>query len=180
LATAYVVLRFNPGLLVERLGPRQGAKAWDTAILSLLGVLQLGRCILAGLDQRFGWSPAFPLAVQLASLAVCLLGYALFVWAMASNAFFSQIVRVQTERGHTVARGGPYRWVRHPAYLGALVVELAAAGLLGSWWVLLVGVLNAGLFVLRAALEDRALLHELPGYAEYARQVRWRLLPGIW
>ncbi len=108
IATAVVILRYNPDLLAERLGPRKGAKPWDTAIMSILGLAQLARYILAGLDQRYGWTGGFPLVTQLAALIFCLLGHALVVWATASNAFFSQIVRIQSERGHTVVTGGPY------------------------------------------------------------------------
>jgi protein-S-isoprenylcysteine O-methyltransferase Ste14 len=179
-ATAIVVLRLNPDLLAERLGPRQGTKPWDTAIMSVVGLVQLARYILAGLDQRFGWTGGLPLAAQIAALAVCALGYALVVWATASNPFFSQIVRIQSERGQTVATGGPYRYVRHPAYVGSILYELAVPILLASWWALIVSVVNAILLVLRTALEDRTLQAELAGYAEYARQVRHRLLPGIW
>jgi protein-S-isoprenylcysteine O-methyltransferase Ste14 len=179
-ATAIVVLRLNPDLLAERLGPRQGTKPWDTAIMSVVGLVQLARYILAGLDQRFGWTGGLPLAAQIAALAVCALGYALVVWATASNPFFSQIVRIQSERGQTVATGGPYRYVRHPAYVGSILYELAVPILLASWWALIVSVVNAILLVLRTALEDRTLQAELDGYAEYARQVRHRLLPGIW
>jgi protein-S-isoprenylcysteine O-methyltransferase Ste14 len=179
-ATAVVILRVNPDLLAERLGPRRGAKPWDTAIMSILGITQLGRYILAGLDQRYGWTGGLPLAAQIAALIVCILGYALVVWATASNAFFSQIVRIQVERGHTVARGGPYRFVRHPAYLGAILYELAVPILLASGWALTASGLNAVLLVLRTALEDRTLQAELSGYGDYAGEVRYRLLPGIW
>jgi protein-S-isoprenylcysteine O-methyltransferase Ste14 len=179
-ATAIVIFRLNPDLLAERLGPRKGAKPWDTAIMSILGLTQLARYIVAGLDQRFGWTGGLPLAAQIAALTLCVLGYALVVWATASNTFFSQIVRIQSERGHTVATGGPYRYVRHPAYVGAIVYELAVPVLLASWWAGIASGLNAILLILRTALEDRALQAELAGYAEYARQVRHRLLPGIW
>jgi protein-S-isoprenylcysteine O-methyltransferase Ste14 len=111
---------------------------------------------------------------------VCVLGYALFVWATASNTFFSQIVRIQSERGHTVVTGGPYHYVRHPAYVGAILYELAVPILLASWWALIASGLSAILLILRTALEDRALQSELTGYIDYARQVRHRLLPGIW
>lgn len=180
LATALVILNVNPALLAERLGPRQGTKVWDTVILSMLGLTQLARYIVAGLDQRFGWTGGLPFAVQLAALALCVLGYVLVVWAMASNAFFSQIVRIQTERGHSVATGGPYRYVRHPAYSGALLYELAVPFLLASWWALMISGVSVALLVLRTALEDRTLQAELPGYAAYVRQVRYRLAPGIW
>jgi protein-S-isoprenylcysteine O-methyltransferase Ste14 len=179
-ATAIVIVRLNPGLLADRLGPREGAKPWDTAILSIVGLVQLGRYIVAGLDQRFGWTGGLPFAAQMAALILCILGYALVVWATASNRFFSQIVRIQSERGHAVATGGPYHYVRHPAYLGAIVYELAVPVLLASWWAFLISALNAILMILRTALEDRALQAELAGYTDYTRQVRHRLLPGIW
>jgi protein-S-isoprenylcysteine O-methyltransferase Ste14 len=179
-ATAIVILRFNPGLLAERIGPRKGAKPWDTAIMSMLGLTQLARYILAGLDQRYGWTGGFPFAAQMAALIVCVLGYALFVWATASNAFFSQIVRIQAERGHTVVTGGPYRYIRHPAYTGAILFELAVPVLLASWWALIASGLGVILLFLRTALEDRTLQAELTGYVDYARLVRYRLLPGIW
>jgi protein-S-isoprenylcysteine O-methyltransferase Ste14 len=179
-ATAIVILRLNPDLLAERLGPRKGAKPWDTAIMSILGLTQLARYIIAGLDRRYGWTGGFPLAAQIAALTVCALGYALVVWATASNTFFSQIVRIQSERGHTVATGGPYHYVRHPAYVGAILYELAVPILLASWWALIASGLNAILLILRTALEDRTLQAELTGYEDYARQARYRLLPGIW
>ncbi len=179
-ATAIVILRFNPDLLAERLGPRRGAKPWDMAIMSSLGLVQLARYIVAGLDRRYGWTGDFPLAAQMAALAVCVLGYALVVWATASNPFFSQIVRIQSERGHAVVTGGPYRTVRHPAYAGAIAYELAVPILLASGWALIISGLNAMLLILRTALEDRTLQAELAGYVDYTRQVRHRLLPGIW
>jgi protein-S-isoprenylcysteine O-methyltransferase Ste14 len=179
-ATAIIIIRLNPDLLAERLGPRKGAKPWDTAIMSLLGLVQLVRYIIAGLDQRSGWTGDFSPVVQLAAWAACALGYAVFVWAIASNAFFSQIMRIQSERGHTVVTGGPYRFVRHPAYLGAILYELAVPLLLASWWALIPSVFNAFLLLLRTALEDRTLQTELAGYTEYARRVHRRLLPGVW
>ena len=179
--TAIVILRLNPALLAERLGPRKGAKSWDTAIMSSLGLVQLVRYIVAGLDQRHGWTGGLPAAAQIAALAVCALGYdLLFVWAIASNAFFSQIVRIQPERGQTVVTGGPYRTVRHPAYIGAILYELAVPVLLASWWAMIPSGLAAILLILRTALEDRTLQTELAGYGEYAHRVRYRLVPGIW
>jgi len=179
-ATALVILRFNPALLAERLGPRRGGKAWDTAIMSLLGLIQLARYIIAGLDQRYGWTGGFPIIAQIAALIVCILSYALFVWATASNAFFSQIVRIQSERGHTVVTSGPYHYIRHPAYIGAILIELAMPILLASWWALIPSLLSSILLIVRTALEDHTLQAELAGYTDYSRQVRHRLLPGIW
>jgi protein-S-isoprenylcysteine O-methyltransferase Ste14 len=179
-ATAVVILRSNPGLLAERLGPRKGAKLWDTVIMSLLGLVQLAHYIVAGLDQRFGWTGDFPLAVQVAALVLCALGYALVVWATATNAFFSQIVRIQSERGHVVVANGPYQYIRHPAYAGAILYELTTAILLASWWALIPSIISAILLIIRTILEDRTLHAELAGYPDYALKVNHRLLPGVW
>ena len=175
-----LLLRFNPELMAERLTPPKGAKTWDRAILGTLRLLQLVRYILAGLDQRHGWTGGFPLAAQVAALMVCILSYALLTWAMASNAFFSQIVRIQSERGQTAVTNGPYRTVRHPAYVGMILFELAMSTLLASWWAIIVSGLCAILLILRTALEDHTLQVELAGYVDYARKVRFRLLPGVW
>jgi protein-S-isoprenylcysteine O-methyltransferase Ste14 len=179
-STAFIIVRFNPALLKERLGPRKGAKSWDTAIMSLMGLIQLVRYIAAGLDQRFSSTAGFPVAAQVVALLVCVLGYALVTWATYANSFFSQIVRIQGERGHAVATGGPYRTIRHPGYLGAILFELAVSFLLTSWWALVLGVVDSLLLILRTALEDRTLRKELEGYEIYAKEVRWRLLPGVW
>ncbi len=98
---------------------------------------------------------------------------------MASNPFFTQVVRIQSERGHTVATGGPYRYVRHPSYLSMILFELALSTLLASGWAIVVGGLCASLLILRTSLEDRVLQTELASYGDYARRVRYRLLPGI-
>jgi protein-S-isoprenylcysteine O-methyltransferase Ste14 len=174
------IFRLNPDLMAERLSPPKGAKTWDRAILSILRLTELVRYILAGLDQRYGWTGGFPLVAQIAALMVCILSSALFTWAMASNTFFSQVVRIQSDHGHAVATDGPYRYVRHPAYVGMILFELALATLLASWWALIAGGLCATLLIIRTALEDRTLQAELTGYVDYARQVRYRLLPGIW
>jgi len=179
-ATAVVILRNRPDLLAERLGPRKGAKRWDTLLMGVHGLMQLGVYVLAGLDHRYGWSARPPMSVQIAAFVICAFGYGLVVWATASNPFFSQIVRIQTERGHTVVRSGPYRHVRHPAYAGGILTQLSIPILLASWWALLLSSMDACLMVLRTFLEDRTLMAELPGYSEYARRVRRRLIPGLW
>jgi protein-S-isoprenylcysteine O-methyltransferase Ste14 len=179
-ATGIVINRTNPDLFAERLGPRKGGKSWDMTIMSIVGLITLGILVVAGFDHRHGWTGEFPGALQVFALVVCLLGYGLGVWATGSNAFFSQIVRIQTEREHTVATGGPYRFVRHPAYIGSILYGLATPILLASWWALLLGLLNAVLFVVRTSFEDRDLINELDGYKAYAERVRYRLLPGIW
>lgn len=180
IGTAVVTVPRYPELLAERVGPRKGSKSWDTAILSAVGVLMLVKALLAGFDVRFGWTGGFPLWVEIAGAFAALGGYGMVVWATGSNAYFAQTVRIQTERGHQVATGGPYRFVRHPAYIGMLVVELGTAVMLGSWWALIPGGISAVLMILRTALEDRVLLAELAGYAEFAEKTRYRLIPGVW
>ncbi len=178
--TALVVIPQHPELLAERVGPKQGSKKWDTVILGVTGMDMLVKCIVAGLDVRNGWTVGFPFALQIVALLVALAGYAIVVWATGTNAFFSQYVRIQKERGHTVVKGGPYRWVRHPAYIGIILFELASPLMLGSWWALIPGGLSACLYMVRTALEDRTLLAELEGYPAYAAQTPYRLMPGVW
>ena len=108
------------------------------------------------------------------------LGWALLLWATASNAYFDTTVRIQEERGHTVQTGGPYRYVRHPGYVAAMLYQLSTPLLLGSWWALIPMILSVPLYLLRTALEDKTLQEELDGYKAYTEQTHYRLLPGIW
>ena len=179
-ANALILIPTSPELLAERAARRKGPKPWDTAILGVIGLSSIAKYILAGLGVRFGWTVTMPIVLQIAASLISALGYALVTWAMAANAFFSLVVRIQGDRGHAVATGGPYRYVRHPGYTGAIAFELATPIMLGSLWALIPGILNALLTVVRTALEDRTLHAELPGYAEYAQRTRYRLLPGIW
>ncbi len=179
-ATALAVIPRHPQVLAERLGPRKDAKAWDTAIMSLVGVIVLAVYVVAGLDARFEWTPGFPPAAQVAGVIAAMLGYALVVWATATNAYFSLNVRIQKERGHTVVTRGPYRFVRHPGYVGSILAYLGTPILLGSWSAIVLGGIAALLMIVRTALEDRTLQEELPGYQEYVQRVRYRLLPGVW
>ncbi len=182
-ANVILLGRINPALLAERSkGLREkGAKGWDQVVTGLaVGLLPLLSWLVAALDERFDWSPALPLGLHLAGMVSFGLGWGVVLWAMASNAFFTTTVRIQKERGHTVQTGGPYRWVRHPGYLGAIIYQLATPFLLGSWWSLLPMLPAVALLVLRTAWEDRLLRAELEGYPAYARRVRCRLVPGVW
>jgi len=177
---ALVILPSNPEMIAERAEIKEDAKSWDKALGILIAIPTLGMLIVAGLDVRFGWSAPLPMAVHLIALAVAALGYALFSWALASNAYFSRVVRLQMDRGHTVATGGPYRYLRHPGYAAMVISVLATPPVLGSLWALTPAGLVACLYVLRTALEDKTLRAELDGYQEYAQQVRYRLVPGAW
>jgi protein-S-isoprenylcysteine O-methyltransferase Ste14 len=174
--------RRNPDLLRERARfmRHDNAKPWDKLLAPLVGLGGGLIPLVAGLDARFGWSPAFSVPVKIASLAVIVAGYVLASYALVENRFFSGMVRIQTDRGHQVVSSGPYRWMRHPGYAGALLAYFATPVLLDSFWALLPVALVTGVLLLRTALEDRTLHDELPGYRDYAARVRYRLLPGIW
>jgi len=174
------VLVMSPELIAERGEIKENIKPWDRVLTTLIILPTLGAPIVAGLDERFGWSPELALAVHLVALAFWALGQGLFTWAMASNVFFSGAVRIQMDRGHTVATGGPYRYVRHPGYVGYIITWFATSLALGSLWALIPAGLVMCLMIIRTALEDRTLQEELDGYKEYAQQTRYRLLPGIW
>lgn len=180
IATTVLLLARSPTLLGERAWMQKGSKLWDKVIVSLGEAGWIGTGIVAGLDARFGWSPRLGVELQVAGLVLIVLGFGIFLWAMASNRFFSSFVRIQADRGHIVETGGPYRYVRHPGYVGALLTYLASPLALASLWTFIPSALMLVLFVFRTALEDRTLQAELRGYAEYARRVRYRLLPGVW
>jgi protein-S-isoprenylcysteine O-methyltransferase Ste14 len=176
-----LLLVVSPELMRERTHPKADAKAWDRVPARLTGPLgSTVILVVAGLDKRFGWSAQVPLAVQVAGLIAFMLGMGLMTWAMAVNNYFSLVVRIQKDRGHSTVTGGPYRYVRHPGYVGGIMFQLGMPVLLGSLWALIPAGLMALLLVVRTALEDRTLLNELEGYREYAQQTRYRLLPGVW
>ncbi len=170
----------SPELMAERSEIKENVKDWDRVLAGLIAIPSLGMFIVAGLDVRFGWSPQVALVIHLIGLALMVLGQGLFSWAMASNVFFSGAVRIQMDRGQTVATGGPYCYVRHPGYVGYIAFTLATPLIFGSLWALMLAGLAACLLVVRTALEDKMLQDELDGYKEYAGQVRYRLLPGAW
>jgi protein-S-isoprenylcysteine O-methyltransferase Ste14 len=177
---AVVLLGKHKELVEERSQIGEGAKGWDKIIGSITGIGGFAILILAGLDERFGWVGSIPLGVQIAAFILMGATYPLFTWAMVSNKYFSTIVRIQKERGHTVQTGGPYRFVRHPGYASLLFSYITIPIALGSLWACIpMALLVVNLFV-RTALEDRTLQNELEGYKDYAACVRFRLLPGIW
>jgi len=176
-----LLARRSPDLLAERSHIQAETKSWDKPLVVLQAIVFPLIClIVSGLDLRFGWGAPVSVAIQLAALGIMLLGYGLTAWAMLVNRFFSATVRIQSERDHSVVSSGPYRFVRHPGYLGAILFQLATPLFLGSWWGVVPAVLSLPVHVIRAALEDRTLRGELPGYREYVETVRFRLFPGVW
>jgi len=181
IATALVVLPRSPNLLLDRTRMQPGTPRWDQLIMPLAsGLLPLAGWVVAGLNERFRWAPTIPNGVQAVAAVLTAAGFAIVVWAMGANAFFSATVRLQPERGQNVATVGPYRIVRHPGYVGAILFTLAMPILLDSVWALIPSVLAAALYVVRTALEDRFLAEGLPGYREYQARVRHRIIPGVW
>ncbi|SLN59033.1 Isoprenylcysteine carboxyl methyltransferase (ICMT) family protein [Roseovarius litorisediminis] len=172
----------HPGLTAERqnIENYQNAKAWDKVLAPLMAVsIVFPLVIVAGLDHRYHWSPEFPLWVNAVGFILISLGYFLGAWSLAENRFFYSVVLVQTDRGHVVCDSGPYRFVRHPAYAGSIFPLFGIVLALDSVWTLFPVAAATIITVLRTVLEDRTLQEELPGYRDYARRVRYRLLPGI-
>ncbi len=176
-----IMIRHNPALLVERMRPGGDAKSWDRTLApTMAGLCPALIVTAAALEARFGGAPAVPAALQAVFVAVAAAGHALMTWAMMTNGFFSALVRIQKDRGHRVVSKGPYRFVRHPGYVGMMVFALATPVVLGSLWAFVPAGINLGVGIVRTALEDRTLNRELEGYGAYARTVPYRLLPGVW
>ncbi len=174
-------LRGNPGLVAERLRPGRGAKWWDRGYLLLSTPLSIAVLVVGGIDAGRSRSGAALGAVPYAAaVLVFILGQALYTWANKVNPFFSSVVRIQADRGQAVCREGPYRFCRHPGYLGGLLFGLATPVLLGSFWAFIPQGLVVLLLIARTLLEDRMLTRDLLWYAEYKQTVRSLLLPGFW
>jgi protein-S-isoprenylcysteine O-methyltransferase Ste14 len=177
-----LVVRRHPDLLAERAKfmDHDDTKPWDRIMAPLVAVGGGLVPLVAALDAVCHWSAPFCMPVKIVSLLIILAGFALSAYAFFVNRFFSGTVRIQTERGHKVVSEGPYGWVRHPGYTGSLATFLASPVFLDSWWAFVPAVASTAILAFRTALEDRTLQNELEGYPEYARRVRYRLLPGIW
>ena len=177
-----ILLRWrDPDLLVERATRHENTQSYDRVIIPIYFVMAYGTIVLAGLDGgRFRWSGNLPRIVIILAYIIYLLGNFLAAWAVSANAFFSSESRLQTDRNQTVTSSGPYRYVRHPAYLAAILLWPVTGPMLESWWAIIPGLLAALMMVIRTVYEDRMLQKELPGYREYAQSVRYRLFPKIW
>jgi len=174
--------RRNPDILAERARflQHEDAKPFDKILSPLVGLGGGIIPIIAGLDELFQWSPGFSPTIKIISLIIILAGYTLASYALIENRFFSGMVRIQTDRNHEVVSGGPYRWVRHPGYAGSLITYPVIPLLLDSEWTLIPAILLIIILVIRTYMEDNTLQQELPGYADYAQKVRYRLVPWVW
>ncbi len=180
LALMGTVLTPDRGLIEEQLNPKQGVKSWDKLYFALSTPMYFVAMALGALDARFGWTAGMPLSIYWLGVGVYLLGQAILLWARYTNRFFSSMVRIQTDRGQTVCKEGPYRIVRHPGYLGGILLTVPMGVVLGSWWACIPQLIAALLLVWRTSMEDRVLQAELPGYLEFTKETRYRLVPGVW
>ena len=175
-----ITLRTSPETIAER-GELKMTRKWDKIVSGLYALaMYFALPLVAGLDVRFGWARDISVAWHVAGAVVFAVGLELSAWAMIANAYFSTAVRIQSDRGHTVCSTGPYRFVRHPGYVGFILQSISVPFLLGSLWALIPGITATVLMIIRTSLEDRTLQAELPGYQDYVQKVRYRLVPGIW
>jgi protein-S-isoprenylcysteine O-methyltransferase Ste14 len=186
----YVIGMATIGLVVKRLNPdllearkkwrRKDTKPFDRVFLMIFVPLSTLQPSIGALDAvRFGWSH-MPDWTFWGGIALSVPGMALMAWCMVANRHAETTVRIQTDRNHKVVSHGPYRYVRHPMYDGAIAMYFGAGFVLGSEWALAVAAMIAVLFIWRTAMEDRTLRRELPGYEDFTRVTRFRLLPGVW
>jgi len=183
ISSRLTLLLKNPELALERVeaASHENVKTWDKVLMPVTAIIgPVVSWIIAGLDLRFGWSPDLPDSIQIIALGVIFLGSGIGSWAMIVNRFFSSHVRIQTDRGHTVISGGPYKLVRHPGYASNILAWIAAPIFFSSYWVIFPAVLVIIISIIRTAWEDQTLQDELPGYSEYAGRVKYRLFPGVW
>jgi len=177
----WLLLKYNPGLLEERINLSQSnQKAWDKVFLLLFYLFFFAWLVLMPLDAvRFHWSHV-PLVLQVVGAIALVTSFLLISLTFRENSFLSPTVRVQEERGQTVISTGPYHYVRHPMYAGGLLLFLGTPLLLGSWYGLLLALVFIPAGAVRAVLEERTLRKELPGYDAYTAQVKYRIIPYVW
>lgn len=176
-----LLLKYNPGLLAERMNVSpSNQKTWDKVFLLLFYVFFFAWLIVMPLDAvRFHWS-WMPIWLQVVGAVAMVVSFILMSLVFRENSYLSGTVRVQQERGQTVITTGPYHYVRHPLYAGGLFLFLGTPLLLGSWYGFLLILLFLPALLVRAVLEERTLLQELPGYDAYMTQVKYRLIPYVW
>jgi protein-S-isoprenylcysteine O-methyltransferase Ste14 len=181
IAAAVLLIPDVGGVMRERLLPGAGTKWWDKVFYAFYAPAFFSEVILAPLDYgRFHWTGELPLPLYAAAFAALALAFAIGTWAVRTNKFFSSVVRIQKDRGHTVIQEGPYAYVRHPGYVGGILMALSIPLCLGSVWALAPSAIVLTVLVIRTYLEDATLQKELKGYKAYTRKVRYRLVPGVW
>jgi protein-S-isoprenylcysteine O-methyltransferase Ste14 len=173
-------LKNNPELMYHRNRWRKDAKKWDRVLTPFMVLIGFHlQYVVMGLDVRFGW---FFLGSNWIYPGMVLLFISLIIsfWAMHKNKHFEPTVRIQADRDHQVITTGPYQFVRHPGYLGFLLIEIAIPMVIGAGAGLFNALVSGILLLIRTAREDITLKKELQGYREYTTKVRFRIIPGIW
>ncbi|MBN1265157.1 MAG: isoprenylcysteine carboxylmethyltransferase family protein [Anaerolineales bacterium] len=174
------ISRLNPDLVRERNLPAEKAEAWDRKVMGIYSAVLVVLLILSALDGgRFHWS-FVPLGIQLLGWGLLVLAGTVIWQVMKTNAYLSSWARLQDDRGQVVVQEGLYQHIRHPMYLGIIVGFTGIPLVLGSWWAMVPAFIIAGLFIYRTVREDQMLIDGLPGYHEYTKNVKYRLLPRIW
>ena len=178
----YLAWRRNPDILSERgkFLQHDNTERFDQILAPLLGLAGGFIPLAAGLDARFGTPMQVAPVIKALAVVFFLAGMMLGSYALIANRFFSGTVRMQADRGQHVIKSGPYHWVRHPGYSGALLTYIACPFLFNSLWTFIPVICTFIVIFIRTALEDQTLREKLAGYQEYAEEVRYRLLPGIW
>lgn len=176
-----IFLRFNPEVIRVRSEIFKGEMKWWDKLFAVLYILFLLLLfIVCGFDVgRFRLS-SLGMEFLAAGLIIFVVGWVFIAWAMVENKFFEATVRVQKEREHRVVSTGPYAIVRHPGYAGMILFYGCAPFILGSLYGLVPALFLSAAFVFRTYFEDRTLYEELPGYKEYTKKVRYRLVPFVW
>jgi protein-S-isoprenylcysteine O-methyltransferase Ste14 len=168
-------------LMRERFKSGPGVKWWDRIFFIFHIIFVIALFDISVYDGgRFHWSPQLPVVVYIVAYIIFLASYSFILWSMLTNNFFSRNVRIQSDRGQYVVQDGPYSFVRHPGYLGMILVFLSMPIVFGSLWGLIPACLDVIAFIIRTYLEDKMLQKELPGYSDYAKKVPYRLMRGIW
>ena len=173
--------RIDPGLLEERLRPviqREQPGADKAFIIAFIAAIMIW-LIAIGLDRRAVASNV-PVALQALGFVLYLACTLFTMWVFRENSFAAPVVKLQAERAQHVISSGPYAHVRHPMYSGMIMFFVGLPLALGSWWGLAIAPLFVLLLAVRIRIEERTLMAGLPGYADYAARVRYRLLPGVW
>jgi len=180
-AMTLLSMRGNTELMNERVNPGKGIKKWDKILLGISAPVYLIMLVVAGLDSgRFSWSPDLHWSLYILAVLLTISGHSFFLIAKRQNKFFSTVVRIQTERGHTVCDTGLYKIIRHPGYSGMMISTLGFPLLTGSLWSFIPVLTSVLILLIRTHLEDATLINELEGYREYTLKTRYRLIPGVW
>ena len=182
-STILYLYRRDPALLAERYMKPGAAnqEAWDRYVSYGIMVGFTIWIVIMPLDaKRFGWSHAFPLGLNVLGVAALTGSFLLFFRSYTDNTFLSPLVRLQEDRKQRVVSTGVYRFVRHPMYLGGILMFIGAPLLLGSYYGILLGLVLTILLMARILGEEAMLTENLEGYREYTRMVRYRLFPYLW